>query len=160
VIVSMDPLRVRLKIPETMAGWIQTGDRISVAVEAYADKTFTGTLSRVNPVVDPQNRTFEVEALLQNSEGLLKPGFFVKARIPSAKVDAIVAVPAAALQYSYGVYKISLIQGDVLKETEVKVGEISDDKVEIVSGARAGDRVAVPAKGQLLQDGARIQLVQ
>ena len=124
VIVSVDPLRVRLKIPETMAGWIRTGDRIQVSVEAYPGKTFSGKLSRINPAVDPQSRSFEVEALLENSEELLKPGFFVKARIPSGKVDRVLAVPQDALQYSYGVYKVCLIQGDVLKETEVKIGEI------------------------------------
>jgi membrane fusion protein (multidrug efflux system) len=160
VIVSMDPLRVRLKIPEMMAGWIRNGDRISVSVEAYPDKKFSGTLSRINPSVDPQNRSFEVEALLENTEGWLKPGFFVKARIPSGKVDRVLAVPLNALQYSYGVYKVCLIQGDVLKETEVKIGELSGDEAEIVSGARAGDMIAVPVKGQALKDGAKIQIVQ
>ena len=85
VVVSVDPVRVRLKIPETMAEWIKTGDRITVSVEAYPDKMFSGKLSRINPSVDHQNRSFEVEALLENSEGLLKPGFFVKARIPLGK---------------------------------------------------------------------------
>src|SRR5205085_1505600 len=159
VIVSVDPLRVRLKIPETMAGWIQVGDRIAVSVEAYADRTFSGKLSRINPSVDPQSRTFEVEALLDNPDGLLKPGFFVKARIPSGKIDRVMAVPQEALQYSYGVYKICLIQGDVLKETEVKVGDLSREEIEITSGARAGDMIAVPVKGQVLKDGAKIQIV-
>ena len=120
---------------------------------------FSGKLSRFNPSVDPQNRTFEVEALLDNPDGLLKPGFFVKARIPSGKIDQVMAVPQEALQYSYGVYKVCLIQGDVLKETEVKVGDLSRDEVEITSGARAGDMIAVPAKGQVLKDGAKIQIV-
>ena len=160
VIVSMDPLRVRLKIPETMAGWIQLGDRIQVSVEAYPGRTFSGKLSRINPTVDPQNRAYEVEALLENSEGLLKPGFFVKARIPSGKIDQVLTVPQDALQYSYGVYKVCLIQDDVLKEAEVKVGELSSDEVEIVSGVKAGDRIAVPVKGQVLKDGARIQVVE
>jgi RND family efflux transporter MFP subunit len=160
IIVSVDPLRVRLKIPEMMAGWVQSGDRISVSVEAYPNKMFSGTLSRINPAVDAQSRTFEVEALLENSEGLLKPGFFVKARIPSRRSDQILAVPEDALQYSYGVYKVSRIQGDVIKETEVKIGEVSDDEAEIISGAKAGEMIAVPVKGQVLQDGARIQIVQ
>ena len=73
VIVSMDPLRVRLKIPETMAGLIQIGDRLQVTVDAYPNRTFSGKLSRINPSVDPQSRTFEVEALLENAKGLLKP---------------------------------------------------------------------------------------
>ena len=159
VIVSVDPLRVRLKIPETMAGWIQVGDRITVSVEAYPDRTFSGKLSRINPSVDPQSRTFEVEALLDNLNGLLKPGFFVKARIPSGKIDQVMAVPQEALQYSYGVYKVCLIQGDVLKETEVKVGDLSREEIEITSGAKAGDMIAVPVKGQVLKDGAKIQIV-
>ena len=160
VIVSMDPLRVRLKIPETMAGWIQIGDRIQVSVEAYPDRTFSGKLSRINPAVDPQSRTFEVEALLENPEGLLKPGFFVKARIPSGKVDSVMAVPQEGLQYSFGIYKVCLIEGDVLKETEVKVGDLSGEQIEIISGIKAGDTIAVPVKGQVLKDGARIQTVQ
>ena len=159
VIVSMDPLRVRLKIPETMAGLIQIGDRLLVTVDAYPNRAFSGKLSRINPSVDPQSRTFEVEALLENLEGLLKPGFFVKARIPSAKLDPGLVVPQDALQYSYGIYKVFLIQGDVLKEQEVKVGDLSAEQVEIVSGVKAGDMIAVPVKGQVLKDEARIKLV-
>jgi membrane fusion protein (multidrug efflux system) len=159
VIVSVDPLRVRLKIPETMAGWIRVGDGINVSVEAYPNRTFSGKLSRINPSVDPQSRNFEVEALLENPEGLLKPGFFVKARIPSGKVDQAMTVPQEALQYSYGVYKVCLIQGEVLKETEVKVGDLSREEIEIVSGIKAGDVIAAPVKGQVLKDGARIQIV-
>ena len=159
VIVSVDPLRVRLKIPETMAGLIQIGDRLQVTVDAYPNRTFSGKLSRINPSVDPQSRTFEVEALLENPEGLLKPGFFVKARIPSGKLDPGMVVPQDALQYSYGIYKVFLIQGDVLKEQEVKVGDLSAEQVEIVSGVKAGDMIAVPVKGQVLKDAARIKLV-
>jgi len=159
VIVSVDPLRVRLKIPETMAGLIQIGDRLQVTVDAYPNRTFSGKLSRINPSVDPQSRTFEVEALLENAKGLLKPGFFVKARIPSAKLDPGMVVPQDALQYSYGIYKVFLIQGDVLKEQEVKVGDLSAEQVEIVSGVKAGDMIAVPVKGQVLKDAARIKLV-
>lgn len=160
VIVSMDPLRVRLKIPETMAGSIETGESISVSVDAYPDKSFSGKLSRINPTVDSQSRTFEVEALLENSQGLLKPGFFVKARIPSRKLDQVLALPQEAFQYSYGVYKVSVIQGDVVKETEVKIGDVSDNETEIVSGVKSGDRIAVSTNGQAVPDGAHIQIAQ
>ena len=160
VIVSVDPLRVRLKIPETMAGWIQTGDGVTITVDAYSDKTFSGKLSRINPSVDPQNRSFEVEALLDNSAGLLKPGFFVKARVPSRKVDQALLVPQDALQYAYGVYKVFLIQGKTLKETEVKVGEPSGDKVEVISGLKAGDMIALALKGQTLKENVEVEIAQ
>jgi RND family efflux transporter MFP subunit len=143
-----------------MAGWIRSGEGIQVSVEAYPDKTFTGKLTRTNPVVDPQSRSFEVEALLDNSEGLLKPGFFAKARIPSGKVDRVLAVPRDALQYSYGVYKVCVIEGDVLKEREVRIGELEGDDAEIVSGVTTSDRIAVPVNGRALKDGAKVQIVQ
>jgi hypothetical protein len=53
-----------------------------------------------------------------------------------------------------------LIQGDVLKETEVKIGELAGEDAEIVSGIRTGDMIAVPLKGQVLRDGARIQVIE
>src|SRR5256712_1899868 len=159
VIVSMDPLRVRLKIPETMAGLIQIGDRLLVTVDAYPNRAFSGKLSRINPSVDPQSRTFEVEALLENLEGLLKPGFFVKARIPSRKLDPGMVVPQDALQYSYGIYKVFLIQGDVLKEQEVKVGDLRAMKVAIRSGVNVGALSSVTLNGLDVMDDARIKLV-
>src|SRR5262249_5555158 len=159
VIVSVDPLRVRLKIPETMAGLIQIADRLQVTVDAYPNRTFSGKLSRINPSVDPQSRTFEVEPLLENPQGLLKPGFFVKARIPSPKLYPGMVVPQDALQYSYGIYKVFLIQGEVLKEQEVKAGDLSAEEIEVISGVKAGDMIAVPVKGQVLKDAAKIKIV-
>jgi membrane fusion protein (multidrug efflux system) len=160
VIVSTDPLRVRLKIPETAAGLIQIGDQIKVSVDAYPDKNFSAKLTRINPSVDPQSRTFEVEGLLANPEGLLKPGFFVKARIPSAKLDRVLMVPHDALQYSYGVYKVLSVQGDTLKEKEVAIGDQVGELTEIVSGLKAGELIAVAAKDQPLKDGDKVQIVR
>jgi len=90
-IVSIDPLRVRLKMPEKMTEWIHVGDVVNVSVEAYLDKKFREV--RINPSVDQQSRTFEVEALLSNSEGLLKPGFFIKAQMGSGRPDQALLVP-------------------------------------------------------------------
>jgi len=158
-IVSIDPLRVRLKIPEKMTEWVHVGDAVSVSVEAYPDKTFSGKVSRINPSVDQQSRAFEVEALLANSEGLLKPGFFIKAHLGSGKLDQALLIPEDALSYAFGVYKAFLVQGKVVKETEVKVGDrTTDGMIEVVSGLNAGDTIALAAKGQTLTDGAAIQI--
>jgi RND family efflux transporter MFP subunit len=158
-IVDVDPLRVRLKIPEKMTELVHVGDAVSVSVEAYPNKTFSGKVSRINPSVDQQSRTFEVEALLGNSEGLLKPGFFIKARLGSGKVDQALLVPEDSLSYAFGVYKAFLIQGKAVKETEVKVGDrTTDGMIEIISGLKAGDTIALAAKGQTLTDGAAIQI--
>lgn len=157
VIVNIDPLRVRLQVPEKMASWVKAGQEVTVSVEAYPDRTFTGKINRINPSVNQQTRSFEVEALIDNREALLKPGFFVKATIPSSfAVDALI-VPQEALLYVYGVYKVFVIDGDTLKEREVKIGERTGDEIEIVEGLAVGDRVALATKGQELKEGAIVE---
>ncbi len=160
LIVNVDPLRVRLKVPEKMANWVKTGQVVTIAVEAHPGKTFQGKISRINPSVDQQTRSFEVEALVENREGLLKPGFFVKATIPSDKMESGLFVPQEALQYVYGVYKIYAVEGAVLKEKEVKVGERAGAEVEVLEGLKEGERVAIAEKGQDLRDKATIEAVK
>lgn len=159
VIVNVDPLRVRLKVPEKMAGWIHNGQEVTLSVDAYLDKKFIGKVSRINPSVDQQTRSFEVEALIANHERSLKPGFFVKASIPSSRIENTLMVPQDSLQYVYGIYKIYTVEGNSLKEKEVKIGERSGTEVEIVDGLAAGERIAVPGKGQVLKDRIPIEPV-
>jgi RND family efflux transporter MFP subunit len=160
VIVNIDPLRVRLKVPEKMAAWIVVGQPVSVSVEAYGNRTFSGTLTRISPSVDPQTRSFDVEALLDNHEGLLKPGFFAKSQIASRQVVTMLLVPAAAVRYTYGVYKVFTVDGGLLKERDVKVGDRADESVEIVDGLKESERVAVPLPGQDAHEGAPVEPVQ
>jgi len=158
VIVNIDPMRVRLRVPEKMAAWVKNGQEVTVSVEAYPDRKFTGKITRINPSVDQQTRAFEVEALIDNRENLLKPGFFVKATIPSSFVVDSLLIPQDALLYVYGVYKVFVIDGNTLKEREVKIGERSGDEVEIAEGLARGERIALPAKGQELKDGAIVEV--
>ena len=160
IIVNIDPLRVRLKVPEKMAAWVKSGQQVTISVEAHPDRTFTGKIWRINPSVDQQTRSFEVEALIDNHESLLKPGFFVKATIPSSYVVDALFVPQDALLYVYGVYKVFVIEGNTLKEKEVKIGERSGDEVEIIDGLSRGERIALPTKGQELKDGATVEIAQ
>jgi membrane fusion protein (multidrug efflux system) len=157
VVVDNDPLRVRLKVPEKMAGWVAVGQVVKVQVEAYSERVFEGTVSRINPSVEPQSRTFELEALLQNLDGKLKPGFFARASVASSHVDEALLIPQEALRYLYGVYKVFTVEKGKLRETEVKLGARDGDEVEVVDGLEEGAQVAVPVAGEELRDGAPVQ---
>jgi RND family efflux transporter MFP subunit len=125
-------------------------------VEAYPDRSFVGKISRMNPSVETDTRSLEVEALLANGQGLLKPGFFARASIASTHVDTTLLVPKQALRYIYGVYKVYAVEEKKLHETEVKLGSREGDEAEIVDGLKEGDRVAVPIEGEELRDGATV----
>jgi RND family efflux transporter MFP subunit len=158
-IVNINPMRVRLKVPERMAAWVPVGQPVTVSVEAYSDRTFNGKIWRINPSVDPQTRTFDVEALIENHERLLKPGFFANATIMSTKLERVVVIPRRAVNYAYGIYKVYAVNGTKLKETEIKVGDQTGEDLEVVEGVRPGERLAVAAEGQelALKDGITIK---
>ena len=159
-IVNVDPLRARLAVPEKMAGWIPVGQAVTISVEAYPDRTFTGKISRINPSVDEQSRSFQAEALIENDEGLLKPGFFLKAKIPTTKTEQVLLVPQSALTYSYGVYSVFTIADNKLMQKEVRIGDRTGTQVEIISGVSQGQPVASPAKENvLLREGAEVKVI-
>jgi len=160
VIVATDRLRARLKVPEKMAAWVAVGQPVKVQVEAYPERAFEGAVSRMNPSVDPQTRSFDVEALLENRDGVLKPGFFARASIVSSRVDQALVVPQDALRYLYGVYKVFTVEQSALHETEVKLGAREGADVEILSGLKEGTYVAVPLEGEELRDGAAVEAVK
>ncbi len=161
-IVNIDPMRVRLKVPEKMAAWVLVGQPVQVTVEAFPDRTFSGKVWRINPSVDATTRTFDVEGLVENHGNLLKPGFFVKASIVSSKVEQVLLIPRRSLNYAYGIYKVYIVNGNKLKETEIKIGDQSGEDVEILEGAQQGDRLALAAEGQelALKDGLSIKVAK
>jgi RND family efflux transporter MFP subunit len=160
VVVDNDPMRVKLKVPEKVVGWVAVGQAVEVRVEAYPDQAFTGKISRMNPSVETDTRSLEVEALLANEKGLLKPGFFARASIASSHVESALLVPKEALRYLYGVYKVYAVEKNTLHETEVKLGRRDGEEAEIVEGLKEGDRVALPVAGEDLRDGALVAAAQ
>jgi RND family efflux transporter MFP subunit len=160
VVVRTDRLRVRLAVPERWAGWVKNGATVELHVEAFPGETFRGQISRINPAVAQDSRTFEAEALLVNLDGRLKPGFFVQASIPSEKEEKTIFVPERAVNYRYGVYKVFLLNGNRVSERQIRpAGQTEDDRgrrFEVAEGLKPGDRVAVAISGDL-HDGATVQ---
>jgi len=156
-VVRVDPLKVIAEIPEKMGPWIREGQPVQLHVDAYPDQAFVGKLSRISPAVSTSTRAFPFEALVPNKDALLKPGTFARVHIESGKVDEVLTLPYGALQYRYGVNRVFVVDGDTLVGRELKVGDRLGDRIEIVSGVKAGEQVAV-TDVELLVDGTRVSV--
>jgi multidrug efflux pump subunit AcrA (membrane-fusion protein) len=154
-VVRVDPLKLRSEIPERMAPWVKVGQPLSLRVDAFPDKNFTATISRISPAVTTQTRTFAFEALAPNPEALLKPGTFARVRLETSLVEQVVTIPYNAMQYRYGVYRAFKIEGDKLAARELKTGDRVGDRMEILDGLRSGDRVAL-TDVDTLTDGMKV----
>ncbi len=160
VLVRTDRLRARLAVPERWAGWVKDGAEVALQVEAFPGEIFHARISRMNPSVAQDSRTFDVEALIANPNARLKPGFFLQASIPSEKEEKAIFVPDRAVNYHYGVYKVFLLSGNRISERQIRPAGLADDergkRFEVAEGLRPGDRIAVAVSGEL-RDGAVVR---
>ena len=160
VLVRMDQLRARLEVPEKWAGAVHTGATVDIHVGAYPNEAFQGKLTRINPAVNPESRTLEVEAMIPNPESKLKPGFFVQGSLPSDVEEKIVTIPQDAIKYVFGTYSVFVVNGGRLSERTIKPGVQNQTpegvRVEVTEGLRAGERIAIAPAGTILYDGTPV----
>lgn len=155
VVVRVDPLRVELTVPEQFVSVVGVGRPVSLQVDAYPGRTFTGRVRYVSPALSASTRALIVEAVVANSAGELKPGFFATARIEQAAPTPALLVPARAVQSISGTQRVFIAKGDRAEERIVTTGQTVDDLVEIVSGLAKGEPVILEHPDALV-DGAPI----
>ncbi len=131
----------RLLSAPTFAQRNSKGAEVQVISDAYAGKTFTGTISAINPKVDPDTRNVQVRATIKNPDHLLLPGMFVTTDIEVGEPKSEITLPQTAISFNpYGnlVYLVK-------KQGEGKNGKpqlVAEQKF-VTTGATRGDQIAV-----------------
>jgi RND family efflux transporter MFP subunit len=118
---------------------------VDVALSDQAAFPLQGTIEYVSPGIDPATGTLLVRGILANSDRTLLPGFFVRMRLPVAKVDrSALLVPDRALQEDQGGrYLLVLNKDDVVEQRYVQLGQLLGALRVITSGLKLDDRVVV-----------------
>lgn len=148
-------LRLRVDVPEQNIGKVQVGQGVSLKVAAYPDRNFAGTIVRVLPAVNVNSRTLTVEAEVE-SQGVLKPGLFATVRIAQAKAEPTILVPQTAVRTDGGVTKVFVIENGRAAERLVQVGDVENDLIQIKTGLKENEQVAVSNIEQLF-DGVTVR---
>ena len=156
-IVRLDPMKVVAEIPEKMTPWITDGRPVELRVDAYPGRTFAGKVTRISPAVNTATRAFPFEAVVPNADAALKPGTFARVHVEIGKIDQVLTLPYAAIQYRYGVNRVFVVAGDTLAVRELTLGERLGDRIEIMSGVKEGERVAV-TDVDTLNEGLRVSI--
>lgn len=120
------------------------GQKARVTLNAYADKAFEAQVKYVGDLLDSDTRTVKVRVAIDNREGRFRPGMYARVSFSTASRPALV-VPASALLQS-GLYTRVFVEiaPFSFESRIVSVGAtLDDDRVEVLSGLMAGDRVVV-----------------
>jgi membrane fusion protein (multidrug efflux system) len=134
-LVIEDPLRLWTQVPEHHVDSVHVRQLVRVTTRTYPDLTFEGHVARISPSVDPANRTFQVETLVPNKRGLLRPGGLARASIViDAHAKGTVVHIEAIVRYA-GVTRIFLVdQGKARAVSDVKTGAEGRGWIEVISG--------------------------
>ncbi len=154
-VVNLNPLRVRIDIPEEAIPQVHAGESVSVSVSAYPDRSFAGRVARVSPNVTTASRTLTIEADVDNPKAELKPGQFATVRILLPQTASAVLVPQRALRTISGSTYVFVIKSGHAEQRLVQPGQTEGDLVELKSGV-AADEVVATSNVDQLSDGAAV----
>lgn len=159
------PLKLKANVPERYAGEVAIGQRVDVSVEAYPHEVFEGKVARVNPTVDRENRTFEIEVRIPNDDRRLRAGSFAKAALLTREEASVPTIPEEALVRFAGVVKVFVVRDDVVQAVPVEPGlriEVESDGrrlnwQEVTGGLELADLVVTSGHSQLV-DGKQVRI--
>ena len=130
---------------------VRTGQGVRLTVTAFPGTTFTGRVILINSVVDPDTRSVKVRTEVPNSDGRLKPDMFANVQIVTALNRTAISIPQSAVLNDEGKTIVFVAEGNAYKKRQVQAGIQNNDRVEIVDGLSAGDKVVVKGNYLLLQ---------
>lgn len=142
-VADLSTVWVEAEVYENEFPFVKVGQRVEIESQSYPGKTFTGQVTFIYPFLDPKTRTVKARITIPNPDMKLKPEMFVTVHIKAPLGNAL-TIPVTALMDT-GKRQVVWIEGKpgVFVPRDVKIGARVDDKVQIMSGLKAGERIAV-----------------
>jgi multidrug efflux pump subunit AcrA (membrane-fusion protein) len=152
-------LKLRAAVPEKFGPDIRPGQTVEVRVDAYPDRVIGGTVTRVSPTVDVQNRTFQVEIVIPNGDPrwAIKSGSFARAEVLVRADPGVPTVPQEAVVSFAGVNKVFVAEGETARAIEVQLGQRDKGWVEVIGPVPSNAKVITSGFSQLV-DGSPVSI--
>lgn len=157
-LLNLNSVVVQLSVYQEDLPHVRVGQRVRIASDTAPGRAFYGLVSVVSAALDPSTRTASVSCLIQNPQGLLRPGVYVSGTIYGASRQNAVAVPENAVQQVGGGSVVFTPTGKAgeFAATPVKTGETDNGLTQVVSGLAPGQpyvsKNAFVLKSQMIKD--------
>lgn len=168
---SLDPVFLDFTLPEQELGQVREGMTVRARVDSLDGREFAGTVTAIEPAVDPATRNFRVQATLDNPERLLRPGSFARVQFEVGQDEDVVVIPQTAVAFNpYGnvVYLVvpapegeaATAQDEaegpnlIARQRFVTTGRTRGDMIEVTRGLEPGETVVNGGLLRLRNDAA------
>jgi RND family efflux transporter MFP subunit len=158
-VLDLDPVKVRVGIPEAEIGKVHEGSRALVTIPSLDKRQFEGKVEAVGYFADSASRTFTTKIAVPNPTHVLRAGMISESRLYDAAMVDVLAVPALAVARDLRglpfVYVYDATRRRVFAR-RVEVGELIADEVEIKSGLRPDEEIVVAGQ-QNVHEGSLVR---
>jgi len=145
-VVDPGSMQLVASVPAEALGQVRVGMPIEFSVNGYPNRSFTGRITRVNPVADPATRQVQITAAIPNAGNTLVGGLFAEGRVSSEQRTAPMVALAAVDERGLRPTVIRLKNGKIEKvEVTLGIRDAAAETVEITGGLAPGDTVLLGA---------------
>jgi RND family efflux transporter MFP subunit len=158
-IIENGRLELRLRVPENQLPLIRVGAPVTITSDANSSLKLSGQVREINPIVDEASRQATVKVDLTDNTGL-KPGMFLRGAIVTNTSNSLTVPMTAVLPQKDNQALVYLVGPDnTVTAKTVQLGQIMpNNRVEILTGLQAGDRIVVKGAAYL-GDGDKITAI-
>ena len=158
-VTQFDPLVSRIYLPEADVLALNTGRHVDITLKADEKVRFVGRIRMISPVVDTATGTVKVTVEAIDPPSVVRPGGFVIIDFVRETHERTLVLPREAVIRELKSAHVFVAKGDVAEKRTVEVGLEENERLEIVSGIQAGERVVVAGQGSL-KDGSKIKVLE
>ena len=147
----LDPIYVNFSLPEQYFQELKLNLPVLIQIDAFSEQIFSGKITSIEPNINANTCSFDVQATFRNPDCKLRPGMFANVNIQLAQNKQVLVIPRTAISYNpYGnsVYVLQELTNDkgekelIAKQCFIKTGREQGDLATVLEGLRSGELVA------------------
>jgi len=152
-VIDVQPAKVVAGVPERYAGDIEKGNELRIRFQSARLGERTGTVTFVGSAIDPDSRTFTIEATIANADRTIKPEMVTQIRLDRTTIeDALVIPRPAVVRDEAGTHVYTLERTDstaIAQKRDIELGPSTGARVAVESGLQASDEIVVVGQTNL-----------
>lgn len=158
-IINSNDMTAEINVTDEVQTRLSKGQSVKMKVGISDEKLLDGVVDTIGLSADSRTGFYTVKILLNNKDGVCKPGMFAKAAIPSENKEGIFTVPGGAIVSENGIEFLYLVsEGNVVKKI-IKTGISTDKAVEVEGDLKEGDKIILDGQS-FLDEGEKVDVVQ
>lgn len=161
-ILNTDQVKITGGVPERFALSVHPGDSARITFDIFPDRPLVGRIDYVGSAVNPANRTFPVEIVLDNSERLIKPHMVANVRLVREHLEDVIIIPRQVVERTENGHRVYLARQDegglAAAARFIELGPAHKNRVVVQRGLAVGE-LLITLGHQQVDNGSPIRLV-